>query len=350
MFKKFFFSTLGGTIGAAVVGIFLAYKGFGVWALVAQNMANQTVDMIILWFTVPWRPKRQFSLERVKILFNYGIKMLGAVLLDNIYRDIRQLAIGKVYSTGELAYYNQGYKFPSFLMINLNTSIDSVLFPIMADKQDDISMVKRITREAIRIEAYVIFPVLVGLCVCASKFVFVILTEKWMPIVPFMQVFCVALCISTLHTPHFNSIKSIGRSDIILKVEIIRKCIGFAILFISLFWGAFAVALGMIAESVVTYVATAGANSPLIGYKLKEQVGDIFPAAGLSAAMGVAVFVFGKLLPFGDIAVLVLQVTFGVCVYIAGSVITNNEAFLRIMELVRSFLDDRHKKGESEAT
>ena len=136
MFKKFFFATLGGTLGAAVLGIWMAYHGFGVWALVTQQLFNVIVDTIILWITVKWRPTREFSWNRFKVLFSYGWKLLASSLLEAIYNNIRQLIIGRVYSSGDLAYYNRGRQFPDFIISNVNSSIDSVLLPTLASVQD----------------------------------------------------------------------------------------------------------------------------------------------------------------------------------------------------------------------
>lgn len=145
MFKRFFFSTLGGTIGAAVIGIAMAYLGFGVWALVAQMLFNAAVDTTILWITVKWRPKKMFSFQRLKSLFSYGWKLLASSLIDTVYNDLRQLIIGKKYSSGDLAYYNQGKKFPQLIVTNINTSIDSVLLPTMSKAQDDMAAVRSMT-------------------------------------------------------------------------------------------------------------------------------------------------------------------------------------------------------------
>ena len=132
LFKKFFFSTLIGTIGAAIIGIILAYKGFGIWALVGQHLFNTLIDTMVLWYTIEWRPKLIFSFTRLKGLFSYGWKLLISSLIDTIYNDLRQLMIGKLYSAKDLAYYNRGQQFPNLIIININKSIDSVLFPALS--------------------------------------------------------------------------------------------------------------------------------------------------------------------------------------------------------------------------
>lgn len=178
LFKKFFFSTLGGTVGAAIIGIAMAYMGYGVWALVAQMLFNAIVDTCILWITVKWRPKKMFSLQRLKGLFSYGWKLLASSLLDTVYNDLRQLIIGKMYSSDDLAFYNQGKKFPNLIVTNINTSIDSVLLPTMSKEQDNSERVKQMTRRAIKTSTYLMMPIMIGFAVCAEPLVSLILTDK----------------------------------------------------------------------------------------------------------------------------------------------------------------------------
>ena len=223
MFKRFFFSTLGGTIGAAVIGIAMAYLGFGVWALVAQMLFNAAVDTTILWITVKWRPKKMFSFQRLKSLFSYGWKLLASSLIDTVYNDLRQLIIGKKYSSGDLAYYNQGKKFPQLIVTNINTSIDSVLLPTMSKAQDDMAAVRSMTRRAIKTSTFLMMPAMIGLAVCAEPLVQLILTEKWLPCVLFLRIFCITYAFYPIHTANLNAIKAMGRSDLFLKLEIIKN-------------------------------------------------------------------------------------------------------------------------------
>lgn len=166
IFKKFFFATIGGTLVSGVVGVFLALRGAGVWALVAQNLTNQIVDTLILWITVKWRPQLCFSCQRFKGLFSYGWKLLATALIDTFYNQARQLIIGKKYTSDALAYYNQGYKLPSLVVVNIDTSIDSVLLPALSEEQTDKQRVRAMTRSAISISTYLIMPMLAGLAAC----------------------------------------------------------------------------------------------------------------------------------------------------------------------------------------
>ena len=162
-FKRFFFATLGGTIGAAVIGIVMACMGFGIWALVAQSLFNTAIDTVILWLTVRWRPKLQFSFARLKELLRYGWKLLVSALLHTFYTNLRTLIIGKLYTTADLAYYEKGQSFPTLIVSNINSSIDSVLLPTMSGVQDNRETVKAITRRSIVTSSFLMWPMMIGL-------------------------------------------------------------------------------------------------------------------------------------------------------------------------------------------
>lgn len=244
-FKRFFFATLGGTIGAAVIGITLAYMGFGIWALVSQNLFNTMIDTLILWFTVRWRPKLLFSFERLKGLLRYGWKLLVSSLLNTFYLNLRTLIIGKLYMPADLAYYEKGQSFPTLIVSNINASIDSVLLPTMSGVQDSRESVKAITRRAIVTSSYLMWPMMVGLAVVAKPLVVLLLTEKWLEAVPFLQISCFALGLEPLQTANLNAIKAMGRSDIYLKLEIIKKSISILILLLSMHFGVKAIAVSL---------------------------------------------------------------------------------------------------------
>lgn len=168
LFKRFFYATLGGTIFSAVLGIVMAYYGYGVWAIVAQQLSNAAIDTLILWITVKWRPKFMFSFNRLKGLLSFGWKMLASALLDTGYNNLRQLIIGKLYSPSDLGFYNKGQQLPNLIVTNINSSIDSVLLPVMSKEQDNAEQVKLMTRRAISVSTYIMAAADDGLCLCFS--------------------------------------------------------------------------------------------------------------------------------------------------------------------------------------
>lgn len=335
MFKKFFFATLGGTIGAAVVGILMAYLGYGVWALVAQMLFNAIVDTIILWITVKWRPKKMFSFNRLKGLFSYGWKLLVSALLDTIYNNLRQLIIGKVYTKQDLAYYNNGKKYPEYLVSNINTAIDSVLLPTMSNEQDHPERVKSMTRRAIKTATFIIMPLMVGFAVCAKPIVSLILTDKWLPAVPYMQIFCISFAFYPIHTANLNAIKAMGRSDLFLILEIIKKAIGLISIIIALKFGVMAMAYSMLITSFISQVVNAWPNKKLLGYSYLEQVKDMLPQIGLSIIMGIIVY-FISFMNFSDFITLLMQVPLGVVVYFVCAVLFHVESYEYLVSMLKS--------------
>lgn len=334
-FKKFFFSTIGGTIGAAVVGIIMAYMGFGVWALVAQMLFNTTVDTIILWITVKWRPKMMFSLQRLKELFSFGWKLLVSSLLDTVYNDLRQLIIGKLYSSDDLAFYNQGKKFPHLIVTNINTSIDSVLLPTMSKAQDDKSTVRSMTRRAIKTSTYIMMPIMIGLAVCAEPLVSLILTDKWLPCVLFLRIFCITYAFYPIHTANLNAIKAIGRSDLFLKLEITKKIIGLIAILTTMWISVEAMAYSLLVTTLLNQIINSWPNKKLLGYGYSEQIKDMLPQIGLSLVMGTVIYLV-QLADLSNILTLCIQVPLGIIIYITLSKLLHIESFEYVISMLRS--------------
>ena len=337
LFKRFFFSTLGGTIIAAVVGISMAYCGLGVWALVAQQVTNLAIDTLILWITVKWRPKKMFSLERLKRLFSYGWKLLVSSLIDTVYREVRQLIIGKKYSSSDLAFYNQGNKFPNLVITNINTSIDSVLLPAMSNVQDEQEHIKSMTRRSIKISVYIMAPLMMGLCFVATPLVRLILTEKWLPCVPILRVFCITYMFYPIHTANLNAIKAVGRSDLFLKLEILKKIVGVVTLLSTMWFGVMVMAYSLLFTSIAGQIINAWPNRSLLNYRYLEQLKDILPSIFLAVFMGVCVS-FVSFLPLPDLLVLCIQIVLGVVIYIAGSKLLKLDSFEYLYGIIKPYM------------
>lgn len=337
MFKRFFFSTIGGTVFSAILGIWMAYAGFGVWALVMQQLSNTAIDTLILWITVKWRPKRTFSWKRLRNLLSFGWKLLISALLDTAYNNLRNLIIGKLYSSTDLAFYNQGDKFPKVIVSNINASIDSVLLPTMSSKQDDIERVKQMTRRAIKTSTYVMAPLMMGLVFCAEPIVKLVLTDKWLPCVPFLRIFCITYMFWPVHTANLNAIKAMGRSDYFLRLEIIKKIMGMIILFTTMWFGVMAMAYSLLLSGVLSQIINSWPNRKLLKYGYLEQVKDFAPGILLAVGMGVCIYFIG-FIPLPIALTLVLQIIAGAVIYIALSAFLKLEEFEYLIEMLKSFL------------
>lgn len=337
LFKRFFFSTIGGTIFSAVLGIAMAYAGFGIWALVAQQLSNTFIDTLILWITVRWRPTKSFSWTRLKYLLSFGWKLLVSSLLDTAYNNLRNLIIGKMYSSSDLAFYNQGDKFPKVIVTNINASIDSVLLPTMSSAQDDKERVKQMTRRAIKTSTYVMAPLMMGLAFCAEPIVSLVLTDKWLPCVPFLRIFCITYMFWPVHTANLNAINAMGRSDWFLRLEIIKKIMGMTILLSTMWFGVMAMAYSLLLSSVLSQIINSWPNRKLLGYGYLEQVRDFAPGISLAVIMGICVY-FISFLHLPTIVTLLIQFIVGAAIYIGVSAILKLEEFEYLLGMVKSFL------------
>lgn len=333
-FKKFFAATIGGTIFSAILGIYMAISGYGAWALVMQNIVNLFMDTAILWIVVKWRPKYVFSIKRLKQLLSYGWKLLCSVLLDTMYNNMRSLVIGRVYTANNLAYYNKGYNIPSFLVSNISFSMESVLFPVLSAEQDVTANVKEMTRKTIRLSSYLIWPMMIGLMAVAKSLVVIVLTEKWIEVVPYLCIFCFVFALWPIHTANLNVIKALGRSDLFLKLEIIKIVIGIAALCSTMFISVKAIAIAEAVVAPIGAVVNAWPNKKLLHYTFSEQLADVLPAIKLSVIMGICVYSI-NFFDLERIAVLVLQIIIGILVYIGFSKLFHDENFEYLLNVLK---------------
>lgn len=341
-FKKLFFSSLGAILISGAIGIIFAYKGFGVWALVAQQLANQFMVTIILWFTVKWRPQFIFSFESIKELFSYGWKLLVSALLDTLYMNLRSLIIGKLYNPAMLAFYDRGEKFPSLIVINIDGSIQSVMLPALSLQQDNKQRVKEMMRRSVVTSSFIIFPLMIGLAVIAEPLVQILLTDKWLPCVPFLQIMCAAYALYPIHTANLQAINALGYSDIFLKLEIIKKIVGLVILGGTIFYGVYAIAIGMLAGSIICVFINAYPNLKLLNYGYKEQWKDILPSLILSLITGIIVYSF-KWFNMGNWSTLIIQISIGSIIYIALTKIFKLECYTYLLKTFKNILENRKK-------
>lgn len=345
-FRKFFIATLFGTIISDVVGIYMAYSGFGVWSLVAQYLTNVCIDTIVLTIVIKWRPKFVLSWKKLKGLLSYGWKLLLSGLLDTGYNELRSLIIGKKYSSEDLAYYDQGKKYPSLITTNIDSSITSVLLSSMSKIQDDKEKVKQATRKSIQISSYILFPCMVGFACVAEQFVHVVLTDKWLPVVPYLMIMCFVYAFYPIHTANLTAIKAMGRSDLFLILEIIKKVVGLASILISMWFGVFWIAISSMITTIIGTIINAFPNKKLLNYSYFEQIKDLLPNLCIAAIMGGIVYAMNYLslvISIPSVALLILQIVVGIIIYIVLSVVTKNFGFNFILGYVKKIF---HKKNK----
>lgn len=334
LFKKLFASSMGAVIVSGIIGIIAAYSGFGVWALVVQQLTNQLSIAIILWFTVKWRPQLIFSFKRLKTLFSYGSKLLASGLLDTLYNNLRTLIIGRIYTPDILGFYNRGQQFPQLIVSTIDGSIQSVMLPALSSQQHNKTKVKNMMRRAIVSSSFLVFPMMAGMVVVAEPLVKIVLTEKWIDSVLFLQIFCFSYALMPIHTANLQAINALGRSDIFLRLEVIKKILGLAILAFSLPFGVNAIALGQVVSSIISTFINAYPNRHLLNYSYKEQFIDIMPSLSISIAMGLVVYLF-NFLSLPPWQILITQIISGITIYTLLAKVFKNESFTFFIQIFK---------------
>ena len=336
-FRKFFYATLVGTVCSAVIGILFAKMGLGAWAIVAQKLTNLTIDTVIIWFVVDWRPKKMFSFNRLRSLLSYGWKLLAAAIIDTLYNNVRTLVIGKLYAEDSLAYYNQGKQFPDVIVTNINASIDSVLLPALSSAQEDTKRVKEMTRRSIKTSVYIMAPLMMGMVFTAEPLIKVVLTDKWLPAIPYLRIFCIANIFFPIHTANLNAIKALGRSDLFLKLEILKKIVGISLLLVSMRYGVIWIAISFLLSDFLSQLINAWPNKKLLDYSYVEQMIDIIPIVFIALLMGIVVYPI-KYLALPSIIVLIIQAIIGIVLYIVESSLFKIDSYRYLLNMVRPFL------------
>lgn len=344
-FKKVFRSNVAAILVSGIVGIILAFGGAGLWALVAQNFLNVAVACIVMWFTVKWRPKLICNLNRIKVLFAYGWKLLVSGLLDTLYQDLRSLVIGRKYDSGTLGYYNRGKQFPQFIINAVNTSVQSVMLPAMASEQENLGKVKSMMRNSIRISSYIIFPLMAGLAGVAEPLVDLLLTDKWLPCVPYMQIYCFTLAFYPVHSCNLQAINAVGRSDIFLRLEIIKKSYGLIALIIAtvFFKSPIAIAMTGVITTFISCFVNAMPNKKLVGYSYFEQMKDIIPSFAASVTMLLGVLAI-SLLNLNAITTIAIQIVVGIAIYLLISIVFSLAPYKLVMSIVKNLLNGIRRK------
>ncbi len=332
LFQKFFWATLSGTIISAFVGIGMAILGYGVWSLVVQYLVNTFIGTIVLAVSIGIKFKIRFSVQRLKNMVGYGGRILGTGLIITGFVELRALIIGKLYSSADLAYYDKGRQFPNLIVTNINSSISAVLFPKMSNEQDNKVRIKEMTRNAIRFSAYIMCPMMFGLAAVAESFVMIVLTEKWLPCVSLLQLFCIVYLFQPIHTANIQAIKAIGRSDIYMKLEMIKKLLEIVVLLVVMWISVDAIVFSMAILTTLFTFVNAYPNIKLLNYSFNEQMHDILPAIIMSLVMALSVSLVG-FCKINVLLKLIVQIVVGGSVYLILSVITKNEEFSTLVKL-----------------
>lgn len=336
-FKLFFYSNLSGVLFSALIGITLAYQGYGPWALTAQQLSYTFITTLVLNLVIKFRPSFKFSYERFRGLFDYGWKILISSIISVIYSKIKPLIVGYKYSTRDLAYYDNGQKYPDVLNSSITTTLSSVLFPVISKFQDDMNSVLSISRRYMKLSSFVVVPLLLGVYGVSENFVLVFLTDRWLPIVPYMRIFCIAYLLEFVQMGNLQAIRAIGRSDMVLKLEIIKKIFYFIviILFIIFINSPKALAFTEVICNIAACCINAYPNRKLIKYGYRQQLKDVLPNFVLGIVMLLIILVVGCIQIESKYFLLILQIILGIITYIIFALVTKNENLLYIYGILK---------------
>ncbi|MBQ9784242.1 MAG: lipopolysaccharide biosynthesis protein [Clostridia bacterium] len=316
-YRKFFLATLFGTLISAGIGISMAYSGMGHWALVAQYLSNGLIGTLSLAITIRWRPRLLFSIKRTLELLSFGWKVLCTSLLDTLFQELRSILISLKYSTADLAFYTKGNSYPNLLTTNINVSLSNVMFSAMSKEQEHVETIKALMKKSIQVSTFFISPLLIGLAVVADDFVRILLTEKWLECVPYIQITCVYSLFYPLHTINLQALNAVGKSGRVLKLEIIKKVLNVGIIILTVQFGVLAIAYGALAISLISTYINAIYSKREFGYSFFAQLKDIAPTFGCALIMGAAVIGVNQILPWSGIGAMLLKILIGAIVYVA---------------------------------
>ncbi len=344
-FKKFFFSTLFGTCASCAVGIVMAFNGYGVWAIVGQYLTNTIINTAVLAIIGGWNPGFNFSKNRAKEICSFGFKVLGSKLIGTAQAEIQGLLMGKYFGSSGLAYYEQGRKYPAIFIINVDAAVNNVMLPSFARVQDNLTELKRILRKSVRLGIYVLAPIMIGFFVVAKPFVQIVLTEKWLMCVPFLQTFCLLYLLRPLNTSCHQALLALNKVGVVITIMIIINVISFGGLFVAIFAlnNAIWIVYFLLIAEFISLLCFMISTNLIVGYKLREQISDLLPAILLGVIMGLTVYAISYI-KISQIALLVVQVFVGAILYLVLSIFTKLEAFTYIRDKIKSRIKVRFNR------
>ena len=322
-------STLSG-----LIAISMAYNGFGVWSLVALTLSRFGFTSLFLWMWTKWKPSLIFSKDSFKELFSFGNKLLISGLIDTAYRNIYYLIIGKYFSVVELGYYTRADQFQALPSQQLTGIFGRVSYPILSTIQDNVEKLKSAYKQIIRSTMLITFILMLGMVAISKPMILTLIGEKWLPSVVYLQMLCFVGMFYPLHALNLNMLKVQGRSDLFLRLEIIKKVLAIPVIIIGILYGIKIMILGMLINTIIAYYLNSYWSGKLIGYSSFEQIKDIFPSFLLAFTVAVIVYIVGNVIYLSNIWILITQIITGAVLTIILAEIFRLSSYIYIKEIV----------------
>lgn len=322
------------TLLTGAIGLWMAYNGYGVWALVVQSVFASLLGTVLLWCLVRWIPKRTFSWQSFREMFSFGSKLLASALLDTIYNNMYTLIIGKFFSSATLGLYSRASSLARYPSSNITGVLQGVTFPVLSSIQNEPERLAGAYKRFLRLSAFVIFPSMIGLAAVADPLIRLVLTDKWEGCIYLLQIVCFSMMWYPIHAINLNLLQVKGRSDFFLKVEIIKKIQGVLILFITVPMGIVAMCYGSVVSSLLCLIYNTYYTQKLIGYGYVAQMKDLLHILVHSLVMGAGVWCIVQM--FDSLWwQLIVGVLSGAVYYIAGASLMRFEELDEVISLVR---------------
>ena len=335
-FKKQAKISLASAIISGIVGIGFAYNGYGVWSLVIQALFCSTFNAFLYWLTVRWHPQCFFDKESFKNLFSYGSKLLISGLLDTVYNNLYPLVIGKFYTPAQLGAFAKADHFSQFPSQNIMRILHRVSFPVLSALQNDPQRMRNSFLKFINYSALIIFPLMLGLLALSKPMTLLLLTERWKEMIPLLQILCIAMMWYPVHAINLNILQVLGRSDLFLKLEVIKKVIGLAILLITLPIGITAMCIGQIVDSILGLFINTYYSKKFINAGIGEQLKFLFPTLFNSTAMAAIILVINNFMPQDEYGLQIgVGLTVGILYYLTTNYLFNKDVFKEILSLLK---------------
>jgi len=326
------------SIGSGAIGIAMAYMGYGVWALVGQQISNQLFSTIFFWIYNKWVPKLIFSWISFKEMWAFGSKLLASSLIDTAWKEIYQVVIGKCYSPATLGLYTRAKQFADLCSSNLTSVVQRVSYPVLSSIEDDRTRLKSAYQRVIKTTMLPTFVLMLGLAACSESMIYVLIGEQWLQCVPMLQIICTYGMLYPLHALNLNMLQVQGRSDLFLRLEIIKKAIGVGPLLLGIFANIYWMLAGTFVTSIISYYLNAYYSGPFLNYSIKEQVRDILPSFGVALAMAVPVYAM-SFIPLNPFVLLPLQIVAGAMITITICEVIKLSEYLELKGIVMPILN-----------
>lgn len=335
--------SVGSMIPSGIIGILFAYYGFGVWAIVFQLLSRRLLTTLLLWVFNSWRPQRIFNIQSLKSLFAFGSNLLIAGIIHTIFSRIYSIVIGKFYHAEALGYYTRANQFVTVPSAGVTTVLERIAFPIFSTLQNNNKLLLAGYRKTVKLAAFVNFPMMLGLFIVSEPLIILVLTEKWLPAVPYLQLLSIAGLLTPMHTLSLSVIKAKGDSGNFLKLDIIKKIVSITVLIVIYRWGITAIIYGSIALSALFFYMNFYYAGKRMGFSFGRQLLDLFPYAGIASIMAVVMYISVYFLPDSNILKLFVPAVLGFVIYFLLSKLFKVEAYIEFVSVLAN-LKARIKK------